>query len=246
MHEAQMHECSVFVTLTYDDEHLPKNGSLDYGDFQKFMRRLRKKKGSCRFYMCGEYGDLNGRPHFHAALFGVDFEDREPFRTLPSGSRIWTSKELELLWPFGYSSLGQVTFESAAYIARYVCKKVTGEGSNEHYSRVNLETGEVIAMEPEFCSMSLKPGIGQTWLEKYGFGDVFPHDRVVMAGREQPVPRFYKQWLRKRDAFMSDDLDFERMKKAEKYVDDCTEARLAEREQVAKARLRFKKRGLEN
>ena len=77
MHEAQLWKENCFVTLTYGHGKLPPNGSLDHGDFQLFMKRLRKRVGKpVRFYMCGEYGDEGGRAHYHACLFNVDFQDR--------------------------------------------------------------------------------------------------------------------------------------------------------------------------
>lgn len=243
MHEAQMHESNAFVTLTYDADFLPQNGSLHYGDFQAFMRRLRKKLGKCRFYMCGEYGDLHSRPHFHACLFGVNFDDKVFLATLPSGGKIYRSAVLEELWPFGYSSIGDVTFESAAYVARYICKKVTGPMAAAHYERVDDSTGEVYFLVPEFCHMSLKPGIGFGWFEKYG-AEVFPDDYVIVRGAKSKVPKYYKKLLKAADGFMSDDIDFDRELKANDFVDDCSMERLAVRETVARARLKFKKRAL--
>lgn len=245
MHESQMHERSSFVTLTYAEDFLPQNGSLVYSDFQRFMKRVRKKFGACRFYMCGEYGADHWRPHFHAALFGVGFDDRQYFRTLPSGSKIYTSAVLSELWPFGYCSVGDVTFESAAYIARYICKKVTGDCAELHYRRVDVGTGEIVDLVPEFTRMSLKPGIGAEWFSKF-YGDVFPHDYVIVRGVKSCVPKFYKALLKRRDGFMSDDIDYDRELKAREFVDDCTVERLAVREVVARARLSFKKRSLEN
>lgn len=244
MHEAQCHESNVFITLTYSDDFLTQNRSLCYGDFQAFMRRLRKRVGKTRFYMCGEYGALNGRPHFHACLFGCFFDDREYLRTLPSGSKIYRSALLESLWPFGYSSVGDVTFESAAYIARYITKKVTGSSADEHYRRVDLETGEVYQLKPEFCQMSLKPGIGAMWFAKF-LADVFPRDYVIVRGKKCKVPKYYKSLLKDVDPFMSDDIDYSREMQASEFVDDCSEARLVAREAVARARLNFNKRGLE-
>lgn len=244
MHEAQMHEMNSFVTLTYADEFIPQRGSLIYADFQKFLKRLRKKMGKVRFYMCGEYGDLNSRPHFHACLFGVGFADREYLRTLPSGSRIYRSPLLEELWPFGYSSIGDVTFESAAYVARYVCKKITGPMAEAHYSRVDLTTGEIYEIEPEFCQMSLKPGIGFSWFQKFST-DAFPRDYVIIRGKKCKVPKYYKTLLKNSDAFLSDEIDFDRESRVKEFVDDCSLERLAVREVVAKARLNFKKRALE-
>ncbi len=79
MHEAQLHENNCFITLTYDNTHLPSDGSLHYKDFQLFIKRLRKKFGNTRirYYMAGEYGENFGRPHFHACIFGHDFHDKK-------------------------------------------------------------------------------------------------------------------------------------------------------------------------
>lgn len=134
VHEASLHERNCFITLTYSDLHLPDDRGLHYDHFQLFMKRLRKKYGDgIRFYMCGEYGDKLGRPHFHACLFNHDFDDKKLWQTTPSGSRLFRSSDLESLWPYGFSSIGDVTFESAAYVARYIMKKVGGDAADEHY-----------------------------------------------------------------------------------------------------------------
>lgn len=245
MHESQTAGESCFVTLTYDDAHLPSQNSLNYRDYQLFCKRLRKRCGKFRFFMCGEYGEQYSRPHFHACLFGINFPDKVLFRTLPSGSKIYTSAILESLWPFGYSSVGDVTFESAAYVARYVCKKVTGPDADSHYLRVDPTSGEVYSLTPEFARMSLKPGIGAEWFKRYGATDVFPHDRVVIAGREVSVPKFYDRLLEVQDPDLFESIALRRMKNAEKFVDDGTPARLRDLETCTKARLSFKKRGLQ-
>ena len=135
VHEASLHKRNCFVTLTYNDVNLPEDRGLHYKHFQDFMKRLRKKYGEgIRFYMCGEYGEQLGRPHFHACLFNHDFDDKKLWKTTDSNSKLYRSKELEELWPFGYSSVGDVNFESAAYVARYIMKKVNGEAAELHYS----------------------------------------------------------------------------------------------------------------
>lgn len=134
VHEASLHQHNCFITLTYADEHLPPNNSLVYEHFQLFMKRLRKKYGEgIRFYMCGEYGENFGRPHFHACLFGHNFPDLKLWKTV-NKQKLYRSAELETLWPFGHSSVGTVTFESAAYVARYILKKVSGEAAERHYT----------------------------------------------------------------------------------------------------------------
>ena len=75
--------------------------------------------------MCGEYGDKLGRPHYHAIIFGVTFVDKKLW-SIRRGNNLYRSATLEKLWPYGFSSIGTVNFETAAYVARYVTKKITG------------------------------------------------------------------------------------------------------------------------
>lgn len=243
MHEASLYDANSFVTLTYDDVHLA-GPSLNYRDFQLFMKRLRKEIGSARFYMCGEYGEKHWRPHFHACLFGVGFSDRVVFRRLPSGFDVYTSSVLERLWPFGFSSIGDVTFESAAYVARYVVKKVTGPSATEHYCRVDAATGEVVDLVPEFTHMSLKPGIGFEWFRRFR-SDVFERDYVVVNGVKCKPPIYYDRCLSVLDPDSSDFMDLVRYKKSFSFASDSSVDRLRARESCTRARLSFSKRSLE-
>lgn len=245
VHEAQLHGANCFITLTYDDEHLPTDKSLNYDDFQKFMKRLRKRfctpgvdnfVPGIRFYMAGEYGEQFARPHYHACLFGFDFPDKEVWRKSPSGMIIYRSKALEELWPFGFSSIGNVTFESAAYVARYIMKKVTGHRSEDAYTDVDLETGEIVKRRPEFNKMSLKPGIGAKWLEKYS-ADVYPGDYVVMRGKKMKPPKYYDRKFAKEYPVEFDLIQFKREQDGRSRFEDNSAERLAVKETVAKARL---------
>lgn len=236
-----MHAENSFITLTYDDEHLPVRASLDYPVFQRFMKRLRKSCGiPVRFFMCGEYGDL-GRPHYHALLFGLDFPDRKYFKRSPSGERLFRSEILERLWPFGHSLVGDVTFESAAYCARYCCSKVTGDAAAAHYSR--SDASGVYSLVPEFAHMSLKPGLGASWLAKFGT-DVFPHDRVVIRGVECRVPKYYDVIFGRSDPDRLEEIKADRVATARLNYLDNTDERLAVREAVQVARSSLLKRGL--
>lgn len=194
LHESSLYDRNSFITLTYDDEHIPPGGSLWYPDFQRFMKRLRKHiKAPVRFYMGGEYGENTARPHYHACLFGYDFPDKVYFRKSPSGEKLYTSAFLESIWPYGLSSIGNVTFESAAYIARYCVSKVTGDAAKDHYSCSEYVDADGVirdSVEPEFNHMSLKPGIGAAWLEKYQT-DVFPRDYVIVNGVKVKPPKYY-------------------------------------------------------
>lgn len=126
MHESTLHDQSCFITLTYSDDNLPEHGTLILRDFQLFMKRLRFEFSNVkiRFYHCGEYGEKFGRPHYHALLFGIDFEaDRTLYSQSKQGSKLYVSDTLNKLWNKGFATIGNITFESAAYVARYVVKK---------------------------------------------------------------------------------------------------------------------------
>lgn len=241
LHEAQMHEHNVFVTLTYNEQSCPL--SLEYGDFQKFLKRLRKLKGKVRYFCCGEYGELGDRPHFHALLFGVFFEDRELLSDSSKG-RLYRSSQLERLWPFGYSSIGDVCFETANYVASYCVKKVNGDRAKQHYTRLDARTGELLEVSPEFGRMSLKPGIGADWFSKFN-GDVFGYDRdgvVLAGGRKVKAPRFYDKKLEvlKPDVFEA--VQFRRSQRTGDMIKDMEESRLRVREAVKLAQFNFKRR----
>lgn len=209
MHEASLYSDNSFLTLTYSNENLPKDGSLHMDHFQKFMKRLRKNihPKKVRFYHCGEYGDLHARPHYHALLFNHDFDDKKLF-TERKNIRLYTSDSLSQLWPMGFSTVGAVTFESAAYVARYVMKKVTGKHSEEYYG----------GRKPEYTTMSRRPGIGQKWFSKYT-GDIYPLDRIMVRGISTRPPRFYDSLYSKLDRSQYELIKLERSKN-EKFVTD--------------------------
>lgn len=245
VHEASLHKSNSFITLTYNDESLPHDSSLNYKHFQDFMKRLRKAVGvRIRFYMAGEYGTKLGRPHFHACIFGYDFPDKLPFFKSKAGQMVYRSQELERVWPFGHSSVGELTFESAAYVARYVTKKVTGDLAEEHYKIVDPDTGEIFNRVPEFNRMSLKPGIGQGWYNKYK-SDVYPRDMVLSRGHPCKPPRYYDKLLGRDDLMALDDVKSDRAFKATERREDSSPRRLAEREQVALRRFSQFSRSLE-
>lgn len=245
MHEAQMHQDNSFITLTYSPKKLPLHGSLYYRDFQLFAKRLRKKRGPFRFFMCGEYGEKLHRPHYHACIFGLDWPDRKFFKTSPSGGHIFTSDLLAELWTDGFSSVGDLTQESARYVAGYVIKKKSAKLSKTHYSRPSLHTGETVELTPEFGHMSLKPGIGHDWYRKFK-SDVFPHDYIRHYETKMPVPKYYYNLLKKEPGLMADEIEYNRYLRSNLNPQDQTPDRLATREQVAIARAAFKKRNLES
>lgn len=231
LHEAQLHDVNSFITLTYDDKHCPV--SLVYKDFQRFMYRVRRSLGPTRFFACGEYGDLHLRPHFHAILFGRTFSD-----ALPCGVDLYTSRRLEALWPVGFSTFGAVTYQSAAYVAGYALKKVTGPDSDKHYLAVDWRTGELVQRLPELARMSLNPGIGYGWFQKFWPEVYLARDGCVLKGGQMiPAPRYYDRLLERLDYALLDEKLVERYHKAGAFAADNTPARLAVREHCARARL---------
>lgn len=182
VHEASLYDNNCFITLTYDDEHLPEDRSLHKRDFQLFMKRLRKRfpDERIRYYHCGEYGSKNLRPHYHSLLFNFDFPDKRIW-SQRLGNTLWRSMILEDLWPCGFSTIGEVSFESAAYVARYIMKKQLGPEAEAFYK----------GRQPEYTTMSRKPGIGFGWISN-NFSDVYPQDRVILrGGRSMRPARYY-------------------------------------------------------
>lgn len=240
VHEASLYDDNCFITLTYRDADLPADMSLNLKHFQKFMKRLRFRfKGSTpdadgeypiRFYHCGEYGSLLGRPHYHACIFNFDFPDKKLF-TIRDNVPLYTSKALDELWPYGFSTIGSVTFESAAYVARYIMKKINGANADEHYEYVNPQTGEISLRKPEYTTMSRRPGIGSGWFDKYG-DNAYANDRVIMRGRAMRPPKFYdtKYEILNPDGF--EQLKFNRYENNKIYLDDQSPDRLKIKEQV--------------
>lgn len=227
MHEAQMWKENCFVTLTYDDAHLPVSGSLRYSDFQSFMRRLRRAyPNKVRFFMCGEYGALKSRAHYHACLFNVSFSDLKVIGRSGSGALFYTSPTLAKLWRFGHVSVQPLNSSTAAYCAKYIVDKVTGDDAPEHYG----------ARVPEFCRCSLKPGIGEAWYRKYG-RDVYAHDVAVLDGRAVCAPKYYDKLEKRRKAASWDAIEYARLLRARATLEHQTPERLSVREEVHRARV---------
>ena len=198
MHENQLHgDVGQFLTLTYDDKHLPENGSLLKSDFQNFMKRVRKRVGpGLRFFMCGEYGDKYLRPHYHALFFNYPYEDLVKCEETPFGT-LYQSADLLSDWRLGRCVVGAVTLRSASYVARYCLKKVTGEKAEDHYK------GRL----PEYNDMSRRPGIGRDWWNKYR---KLESDYVVMDGRKFASPRYYDKLMEEEFPYVMRDLKAKR------------------------------------
>lgn len=211
--ESKYHSSSYFCTFTYDELNLPYNTYIDVDTgvigykstlvkkhFQDFIKRLRRRyerdhDNKIRYYACGEYGTKTARPHYHAILFGLDIPDLKFYTTTPLGDTLYTSDWLSSIWKKGYVIIGECTFESCAYVARYVCKKQYGEAA-EIYDKYNFE--------PEFNLMSLKPAIGKRWFDDH-FDDVYPNDEIILPkGTCVKPPRYFDKCM--------DNIDEELMK----------------------------------
>ena len=217
MHEAKMHPENCFLTLTYEDA----PHSLNLKHFQNFMKRLRKQNEpkKIRLFHCGEYGQIYtnpgdptsdpikhhahpeknaiGRAHYHAILFNHDFNDKQTYKQNRHEQTLYTSPTLSKLWGHGFATIGNVTQESAAYTARYLLKKITGDLSHTYYTKID-QYGELHEIKSEYVTMSrgnnyppghpLKTyGIGHTWLQKYG-EDIYAYDECVIDGKKHLSP----------------------------------------------------------
>lgn len=222
MHEAKLHDASCFLTLTYDDKHLPADGNLELEELQKFFKRLRHPAGPLRYFACGEYGESTLRPHYHVLLLNKRFYDVQLHSETQSG-KLWRSPALNEIWGRGHCLMGDLTIESCLYVTRYVTKKLMGDRAK----------GRV----PEFTTMSRRPGLGAEYYERYGH-EVRTWDSVVVHGREVPPPRFYDTKFEKLDPEGFARTKRARRRKAELFKQDNTKARLRVRETLALHKLR--------
>lgn len=244
VYESAFWDRSSFLTLTYRTPELPANRSLLKEDHQKFFKRLRqvlKREcgvGPIRYYMCGEYGPKRGRPHYHVVLFGWDFPDRVEVPNNP-GARdpVFTSPLLDRVWGKGNVIIGDVTEESAAYVARYTMKKLRGQLGKEFYA-ARKQVAPYTA-----CSK----GIGRRHFERYR-RDHYPSDEAVTSdGRKRPVPRYFDKLLESVDAELLAEVKHARVVRscAEARLADQTPERLRVREECLRAKLGLLMRNLE-
>lgn len=201
MLEASYHKSSYFVTLTYDNEHLHgvNHIDLDTGEFfenamftlcksdlQKFMKRLRFNTGQdIRYYSAGEYGSATYRPHYHLIIFGLYLDDLKIMKTNFRGDLFYTSETIAKAWPFGFHLVSDVSWDTCAYTARYVMKKRKGQDAYLY---------EKLGIEPEFCTMSLKPGIGKLYYED-NKDHIYTFDSISISSGKSAIkfkpPRYF-------------------------------------------------------
>lgn len=213
--EATLYQNNCFLTLTYNNENLPtkdtinkETGELITGHplvkkhVQDFIKRLRRQyeyhfghKG-IRFYACGEYGGRTGRPHYHLAMFNIDttvFGDIKLIGNNKQGDALFTSKTIERIWGKGFITIGDLTPQSAAYIARYMLKKQKGKGKEWYYESKGIVS--------EYTSMSNKPGISRVWYEEhkdeYWISDKLYIPQKNKTPQEVKTPTYFDKLLEK-------------------------------------------------
>lgn len=194
IHEAFMHENNIFLTLTYDNDHVG-DGKLHYEHFQSFMDKLRKytyrklpksaqDRARISYIVTGEYGETFKRPHWHAILFNYAPDDATKHYITERGEQVFTSELLSKLWSKGNIEYGSVSLESAGYVARYAAKKlVHGKDQDHDYHPVH--------------KTSSKRAIGKSFIETY-YKDIFTKGYVVLPnGEKAGIPRYYEDWFKK-------------------------------------------------
>lgn len=240
--EAKSHSDNAFLTLTYHDANLPMYGSLVKRHPQLFFKKLRKaiSPQKLRYFMCGEYGDLRQRPHYHVCLFGFDFPDKRPVGKGSNGDVLYQSDMADSIWGHGRVWIGNLTFQSAAYTARYILKKALGPDRHEvdeagllPYERIT-EFGEIIEIQAEYAAMSNRPGVGAAWYERFK-SDVWPQGTVVHKGSETGAPEYFKRLLERENPELYERVMSERRAFARKAQDhpDHSPDRLEQREAAA-------------
>lgn len=203
--EQQYHEESWFLTLTYDDDHLPPaypvdpatgeilsvHATLVKKDLQDFMKRLRKNsKQDLRYYAAGEYGTQTYRPHYHLLIFGLHLDDVKLLKQNFNNDPYYTSDFIVKCWPKGFHILGKVTWQSSAYVARYTMKKATHGYTPEYYIKAGIQ--------PEFQTMSLRPAIGRRFYDDHP--EIFDYDYFYVStpqgGRRMRAPEYFRKLWR--------------------------------------------------
>jgi len=260
VHEAHLYKYNSFVTLTYRNRdecnaeqikkgyYVPGDYSLNKTHFQKFIKRLRKDfPQKIKYFHCGEYGDENLRPHYHACLFNCRFEDQEIYDN-SEGRGLYSSPSLEKLWPYGFSTIGELNFETASYTAGYILKKINGAQALDEYLRSD-EYGVCFWVQAPYTTMSLghksPGGIGAEFYEKYK-SDFFPSDECPVPGKGvlKKVPRYYEKILENENSALLDKVKEVRQVFLAKHRADFTPERLKDKYECAKKAQQIKKRAL--
>lgn len=216
--ESKQWEQNYFVTLTYNDENLPKNESLEPKHFTTFLKDLRAnlrdndiQSSGVRFMGCGEYGSERGRPHYHLILFNCQLPTDSFYEPrIINKSTYWRNKIIEEEWDYGFSNVSDVTWNTIAYTARYITKKVYGAQAEEEY--------KAQGKEPEFFRSSRMPGIGGYYYAE-NKDKIYENDEIIITNKKgaqsTKPPKYFDRLLEKEDAERVKQLKRERRKRAE-------------------------------
>ena len=203
MHECKMHSFNYFITLTQSMEARPRSNSLAKRDLQLFHKRMRSHYGICpphrilKFFACGEYGEHQDNPHYHSIVMSdVELFTDKVFWKKTEDGPVWKSAELEKLWPNGICEITSTSFGTAAYVAGYALKKMLSD-DDPSLVRISPVDGQWHTVEPEFATMSRRPGLGSTWFDKYQ-ADAFPSDFLVVGRNKVKPPKYYLDKLKTR------------------------------------------------
>ena len=203
--------------------------------------------------MCGEYGEEFKRPHYHAVIFGFDLPDRELWQ-VSNDIPVFTSALLDDIWGMGFTTVGDVTWQSAAYVARYALKKINGDKRDEidektglkPYERCHLHTGEILEVEPEYATMSrggrTGRGLGYDFMQKFT-SDIYPEDQCIVNGHPTRPPRYYDGIWEAMNPDSMAEIRERRTEVMKSFEHDNTWARLRQRKQVKEAQIKQLVRG---
>lgn len=192
---------SCFATFTYNEENVPYvesesmegvyHQTLFKRDMQLYIKRVRKKGYKFRYFCAGEYGGRFERPHYHAIIFGYVPTGLQLVDISDSGYNVYNSDEMDEDWTHGLTYVQELCFETAFYCAGYALKKLSGKG--EYFEKkygVKDASEYYDGKQPEFVTMSRRPGIGAEFYDKYR-KDMYPKDRLKMNNVEMLPPRFF-------------------------------------------------------
>ena len=250
-HDSSLNKENSFITLTFNDKYLPNDHGVHREDVVQFIKRLRRRTGKkFKTFYCGEYGEKYSRPHYHIILLGYDFPDKQFLKTSPSGNTLWESKRLTKTWSDpktkeskGWANIGEVTYDSAGYVARYCMKKQKDHRKYEFVDGYDEETGEIYKhnLPSEFIGMS--QGIGKTW------HDIFKTDTdkdyITQNGYKHKIPRYYDKQREKTDPESLEKLKEERQRKALENESENTKSRLVQKATIKEVQNKMLKRSFE-
>lgn len=237
--EAQLHDENYFLTLTYNEDNC--NMSLNREDITKFLKKIRQDlirkngKSDFKYFQCGEYGDLLQRPHHHICLFNYSIDDKV-FIKAHKGNNYYVSPYIEKKWKHGFHWISDFSFETAAYTARYVCKKITGEKAEEHYQ----------GRMPEYVTMSRRPAIAYDWYKKYANG-IYDNDKIVIRNNYTcKPPRYFDKKFEEFDREEFERVKIKRKIKQRKLNIDDSPERLEAGEYIKNNKYKTLKRSYED